>query len=158
MNSPWPDIERAIREALNVPFAVESRASLAGGSVNRAYRIQGKGLACFVKLNDAAHADMFAAEAAGLREIARADCVRVPRPICHGASDDTSWIVLEHLDLATLDEGGMRALGAGLARLHRITADRFGWHPDNTIGLTPQVNAWTDDWIVSGANGGWASS
>ena len=27
-----------------------------------------------------------------------------------------------------------------------MTAPRFGWHRDNTIGATPQSNAWTDDW------------
>jgi fructosamine-3-kinase len=30
---------------------------------------------------------------------------------------------------------------------HRVTAPRFGWHRDNTIGATPQQNAWHDDWV-----------
>ena len=30
---------------------------------------------------------------------------------------------------------------------HRATAPRFGWHRDNTIGATPQQNAWDDDWV-----------
>jgi protein-ribulosamine 3-kinase len=32
--------------------------------------------------------------------------------------------------------------------MHRATSGRFGWHRDNTIGATPQLNAWESDWIV----------
>jgi fructosamine-3-kinase len=39
-------------------------------------------------------------------------------------------------------------LGERLARLHRVTAPRFGWHRDNTIGATPQSNEWTGDWAA----------
>ena len=41
-----------------------------------------------------------------------------------------------------------RRLGEQLAQLHRTTKDRFGWHRDNTIGLTPQHNDWSDDWVA----------
>ena len=34
-----------------------------------------------------------------------------------------------------------------LARMHRITGPRHGWHRDNYIGTMPQKNAWSDDWI-----------
>jgi fructosamine-3-kinase len=38
------------------------------------------------------------------------------------------------------------ALGRAIARLHRTTGDRFGWHRDNFQGMTTQHNGWTDDW------------
>jgi len=38
------------------------------------------------------------------------------------------------------------ALGRAIARLHRRTGDRFGWHRDNFQGMTRQHNAWSDDW------------
>ena len=38
-------------------------------------------------------------------------------------------------------------LGEQLAALHRVGAARFGWHRDNTIGATPQLNSWDDDWV-----------
>jgi fructosamine-3-kinase len=91
---------------------------------------------------------MFAAEAAGLEEIARTRTVRVPRPLCHGAEGEASWIVLEHLELEPAGGEGWRALGRNLARLHRVTADRHGWRLDNTIGATPQVNTPEADWTV----------
>lgn len=91
---------------------------------------------------------MFSAEAAGLDEIGRTKTVRVPRPVCYGACPAASWIVLEHLDLMPADDRGMRALGKRLAQLHRVTGKRYGWHRDNTIGATPQINAWADDWVA----------
>src|ERR1700704_1340702 len=37
-------------------------------------------------------------------------------------------------------------LGRELAALHAVTAPRFGWARDNTIGRTPQLNAASEDW------------
>jgi fructosamine-3-kinase len=42
----------------------------------------------------------------------------------------------------------MGRLGRNLARMHRVTGSRFGWHRDNTIGATPQVNTASEDWIA----------
>jgi fructosamine-3-kinase len=146
--NPWPDIERSLRDALGTPFAVESRTGVGGGCINECFVIRGKGRSYFVKLNAPDKADMFAAEAAGLLEIAATKTVRVPQPLCHGGSPAGSWIVLEHLDLQSASGAGMQALGRDLARLHRVSAPRYGWHRDNTIGATPQVNAWSGDWVA----------
>src|SRR5690606_13368704 len=40
----------------------------------------------------------------------------------------------------------MHALGEGLAQLHRYHRSRYGFGQDNYIGLSPQINQWTDDW------------
>jgi len=39
-------------------------------------------------------------------------------------------------------------LGRQLAALHRVTHTRFGWHRDNTIGSTPQINTQKNDWVT----------
>jgi fructosamine-3-kinase len=145
---PWHDIERSIRAASGASFAVESRAGVGGGCINECFVVRGGGGAWFVKLNAASRADMFAAEAAGLAEIARSATVRVPRPLCHGADDEASWLVLEHLELRPGDDRSLARLGRGLARMHRVTGARYGWHRDNTIGATPQDNTGSDDWIA----------
>ena len=146
--NPWPDIERAIGAACGAPFAIESRNGVGGGCINECHVVRGRGRAFFVKLNAADKAEMFSAEAAGLSEIARAKAVRVPQPVCHGASGTASWIVLEHLALSPADGSAIRALGEDLARLHRAKSPRYGWTRDNTIGATPQPNGWMDDWIA----------
>src|SRR6478672_11645534 len=38
------------------------------------------------------------------------------------------------------------ALGRAMARVHRRTADRFGWHRDNPAGRFDQRNDWCADW------------
>lgn len=146
--SPWPDIGRSIREASGAPFAIESRAVIGGGCINECYVVRGAGRTYFVKLNAPSRADMFAAEAAGLAEIARSQTVRVPRPICHGANGEASWLVLEHLVLSPGDDRSMGRLGRNLARMHRVTGEQHGWHRDNTIGATPQINTASGDWIA----------
>jgi fructosamine-3-kinase len=144
----WKDIELAIREALGAPFAIDSRAGAGGGCINECHVVRGRGRAFFVKLNVPERVEMFAAEAAGLEELRRAAAVRVPQPLCHGACPAASWIVLEHLELAPAHDKAMRALGRNLARLHRVTRDRYGWGRHNTIGSTPQVNTPADDWVA----------
>ena len=72
--------------------------------------------------------------------------MRVPTPIVCGVAGDVAFLALEWLDIG---HGGRdAALGRCLAQLHRTTGPRFGWHRDNTIGTTPQVNAWEADWAT----------
>jgi fructosamine-3-kinase len=145
---PWREIERAIGEATGASFAIESRARVAGGCINECHVVRGGGRAYFVKVNAAQRAQMFAAEAEGLEEIARTGTVRVPAPLCHGVCSRFSWLVLEHLELQPATDRSMRELGRRLARMHRVTAARFGWRRDNAIGSTPQPNAQGEDWIA----------
>lgn len=145
---PWPGIEASIRDAADASFAIESHASVGGGCINECYVVRGAGHAFFVKVNAEDRLTMFEAEAAGLAEIAGSNTVRVPRPVCHGAGGGASWLVLEHLELARATVGAMEELGRRLAAMHRVAAVRFGWHRDNTIGATPQVNTPGADWIA----------
>lgn len=110
--------------------------------------MQGGRLACFVKINRADRAEMFAAEAAGLAAVADTGAVRVPRPVGHGTSHGSSWLALEYIELAAMGSATAAALGRCLARLHGVTADRYGWERDNTIGSTAQLNAPASDWIA----------
>ena len=78
------------------------------------------------------------AEADGLQALGAV--VRVPRILDRGPD----FILLEQLDLKR--NGDWTALARMLATLHRQTGPRFGWHRDNSIGATPQINTWCDDW------------
>ena len=144
--SLWSDIEHAVATATASKFRIESRAPVGGGCINAAFRIVGGGSTYFVKTNAPGAADMFSAEAAGLEEIARSRTARVPQPLCHGSTLEASWLVLEWIDFGGVRHGSGRTLGQALAAMHRVTAPRFGWHRDNTIGATPQNNAQSGDW------------
>ena len=145
---PWRDVERSIREAAGASFTLESRCAVGGGCINECFQVRGGGRTYFVKLNHPEKAEMFSAEAAGLREIARTRTVRVPEAVCHGASHAACWLVLEFLDLQSGGTASMRELGRRLAALHRVTARHYGWTRDNTIGATPQANTPTNDWAT----------
>ena len=143
----WQAIAADISNATGSPFSVSSAEPTGGGSINRAFRLDGGGQRFFVKLNSAGRLGMFDAEQAGLVELAATKTVRVPMPICCGSDTHFSWIVLEHFEFGN-GKGGLAALGPQLALLHRRTAANFGWNRDNTIGSTPQHNEWCGDWII----------
>ncbi|MFN7087610.1 MAG: fructosamine kinase family protein [Burkholderiales bacterium] len=141
----WSDIAAAIRRASGA-FEIEVRAPLAGGCIHDACRIEGGGQRYFVKTNRAECIGMFAAEAAGLEAIAATGALRVPRPVCHDANREASWLVLEYIELER--KGSGRRLGERLAALHRATGERYGWPRFNYIGALPQINTLTADWCA----------
>lgn len=120
---------------------------LSGGDINSAYQLQMADRSWFIKVNRPDLAPMFEAEAAGLKELAGLNAVRVPQVIAHGQSERYSFLVLEHIDLGRLDSQSARLFGEQLATLHRHRQPFFGWHIDNTIGSTRQYNDRHDDWV-----------
>jgi len=139
-------IAEAISQAIARPFVIESCQAVHGGCINDAFHVVGSSDSYFVKTNRASWREMFVAEAEGLQEMAQTETVRVPRVICYGHEEGQAFLVLEHLSLQSLNAKAQGLLGQQLAKLHRTTADYFGWHRDNTIGSTPQINTATDTW------------
>jgi fructosamine-3-kinase len=90
---------------------------------------------------------MFEAEADGLREIGSTQAIRVPEILGCGIENGESFLELERFSFDRATAETEAKLGKQLAKLHRYTAERFGWFRDNTIGPTPQINTWSDDWI-----------
>ena len=89
---------------------------------------------------------MFEAEVDGLEELRKANEIRVPDVMDCGIENGHAYLVLEHLHMQQPSTETARRFGQQLAKLHRHTADRFGWFRDNTIGPTLQKNDWSDDW------------
>jgi protein-ribulosamine 3-kinase len=120
--------------------------NLGGTPLNGTWQLVADRDRFFVKTNALGRLAMLEAEADGLRELARTGVIRVPVPASCGGAGDVAFLALEWLDLS--GRGRDAALGTALAQLHRTTAKAYGWHRDNTIGTTPQDNAWTDDWAA----------
>jgi fructosamine-3-kinase len=102
-----------------------------------------------VKLNQANQVGMFEAEAQGLKQMAATQTIRVPHPICWGVAGNSSYLVLEWLDLGRGSSEAWKSMGRQLAALHQARQPQamgFGWQQNNTIGSTPQINAWTQTW------------
>jgi len=118
-----------------------------GGDINTCVRWETDRGPVFVKLAPAARADMFEAEAEALQELAAARALRVPAVLACSVAGKEAFLALEWIGFGRATEDSEKALGEGLARLHAKRESRFGWHRDNTIGSTPQRNAWCEDWV-----------
>ncbi len=116
---------------------------VSGGDISAAWRLSN----LFLKTGPLSSLEMFAAEADGLRELASANAVRVPEVVGVGECPEGAWIALEWIDMQSPTEDAHRRFGEQLAELHSTTNERYGWHRDNTIGLTPQYNEWSDNWV-----------
>ncbi|MFC1567740.1 fructosamine kinase family protein [Pseudomonadota bacterium] len=143
----WAQISESLQQSAGSGKII-NRHSVSGGSINSAYRIETESNnSFFVKLNRELLLPMFEAEAEGLQELRRPSAIRVPEPICCGAGQGYSWIVTEFITFGRGNTHTQELFGRQFAEIHRQTADRFGWHRDNTIGSTPQINRWDDGWI-----------
>ncbi len=140
-------LAREIAALTGAACASAPERSVAGGSINRCYYWPAAGGPMFVKVGARAARAAFAAEADGLLELREARALRVPRVLATGATDAAAFLALEWIESGPADEACERRLGEGLAALHAVTAPRFGFRRDNTIGRTPQANAWAADWV-----------
>lgn len=141
----WKHVSEQISRSTGSRFSPSSPNSIGGGDINRAFRLSDGDQSYFVKLNDASLLSMFAAEAAGLQELAQSQTIRVPAPICLGQVEDNAFLVLEYIQLSS--GGDYAQAGRQLALLHQTLGARFGWSRDNTIGSTRQHNNLATDWI-----------
>jgi len=120
--------------------------SISGGGINTAYQIKTADQSYFIKLNQPHLLAMFEAEARGMEEMRTLNCVRIPEVICYGQADNYSYIVLEYIELGNLKGQAARLLGQQLAQMHQHTQAFYGWHIDNTIGSTTQLNHREHNW------------
>ena len=142
----WNQIKYDITAVTQLPFAIENRHSIGGGCINSAYQVSDGERTFFVKTNRANLLSMFEAEFAGLNEIYQTNTIRVPQPICCGSDKNTSYLVMEYLELNGSNSASAEKLGQNLAAMHRVTSTHYGWTRTNTIGSTTQLNAQMNDW------------
>ncbi len=144
----WDRIAERISEVTGEPFKIANRRAVGGGCINQSTSITDGKRTYFVKTNDASESEMFAAEAEGVREMWETQTIRVPKPVCWGTADSSAYIVFDWLELG--GRGGSQVweeMGRQLAAMHRHSGrGQFGWHRNNTIGATPQINTWMSDW------------
>lgn len=143
----WLSITQQLRDA-GIPLRRTAiPRPVSGGDISAAWNLEIDGGEIFLKTGLASQSDMFTAEAEGLSELALANAVRVPAVLAIGQHADTAFLALEWLSFDRPGTESERLLGEQLALMHRTVKDRFGWHRDNTIGLTPQHNNWSVNWV-----------
>lgn len=146
-NSDWQTIAIQIELTTNRSFSIINARPVSGGCINSAYLLQGKDNSYFIKINQAQMISMFEAEFSGLKEIEQTHTIKVPQPILSGIFKNNSFLVLESIILKPGSQQSDKQLGHQLAALHQLKQPFFGWHIDNTIGSTEQINHSSNNWL-----------
>jgi fructosamine-3-kinase len=143
------EVAAALGAAVGHPVEIHSREPLGGGSINDVALLRTSAGPFVLKSSRrSGAAAMLRAEAAGLEALAASGTpLAVPRTVVvHG--DPEPFLVLEYLDASPRANAFDDLVGAGLAALHRATAEQFGFSHDNFCGATPQPNPWTGSWVA----------
>jgi fructosamine-3-kinase len=94
-----------------------------GGDISAAWRVKANDHSVFLKTGSKDSYDMFVAEAEGLRELAQADALRVPKVLGCVQSASESLLALEWIDFDLPRPDTERLLGQRLAKQHRYCGD-----------------------------------
>lgn len=144
----WTKIDAHITEVTGNKFQGTEKRSVSGGCINQGYAISNGQHTYFAKLNQASQITMFEAEALGLQQMYDTATIRVPKPLCWGIAENSCYLVLEWLNMEGGSTNSWEKMGHNLAAMHKATSKQgFGWDMNNTIGSTPQINTWTDNWV-----------
>lgn len=141
----WQSLGNSLARQLQLPPGEVRVASMTGGGINQACRLELGKNRFFVKLNRAALLPMFNAEKAGLDAIRRSHTLRVPEVWMTGLEGNYAFIVMEFIELG--EQSDTDRFAVALAAMHNNFHAQFGFHGDNTIGSTTQVNTFNDDWV-----------
>ena len=141
-------IQRYLTEGAGRSVQVLDQTPMSGGCIHHTSRLSTNlGDSLFLKWSSEPGEEPFAAEADGLRALAGSGGPTVPEVIGYTAPAETpSWLLLEFVYHGRPATDYWESLGEGLADLHRIRPEPYGWDRPNYIGSLPQVNDVTDDW------------
>lgn len=143
----WTSIAEQLKAAGITLSKRNSPQPVSGGDISDAWRLTTKDGDIFLKSGPLQAREQFVAEAEGLREIAATKTVRVPAVLTTGEVDDGVFLALEWIHFVPANAKVEAQLGERLALMHEYTHRSFGWYRDNTIGLTPQHNTRSDNWV-----------
>ena len=144
----WTQICERLSATLGNNYTYQHHKSVAGGCINRSYRLETNRGCFFVKTNSAKSLDLFKAETKGLEAIRNSKSVRCPHFLYYGIVKGNSVLVLEYISMKKGNDYGMQLLGQQLALMHQTTQDYFGLAIDNHIGETPQPNTPDNNWVT----------
>jgi protein-ribulosamine 3-kinase len=129
-----------------------SAETVGGGCIHNTVKLKTSAGLFFLKWNASSQPGMFSGEADGLARISATDTVRVPQVHFYGDRklDDTpGFILLEWIEPSS-KYSDPAVLGEKLAELHRTKSrnNAYGLDINNFIGILPQQNSWSEDWVA----------
>ena len=145
-------LEAALERALGRPrVTVTDATAVSGGCIHEARRLTTSEGEFFAKWSAGCPPDIFIREAQGLEALRSAESgVAIPRVIAASepAGEDPAFLIMEYL--APADRGILpddEKLGRGLAAIHRLGAEKFGFDSPTYCGRTRQDNRRRSSWL-----------
>lgn len=139
-------LQQQFSRFINKDFRIDESRQVFGGDINTTYMITANGSRYFIKCNHEAAPDMFEKEYNGLQLLKNKSTLHIPEPFLYGQFNNTSYLVMECLEEASFTLAIWKALGEGLAGMHKQTQPQFGLNEDNYIGSLPQSNHLSNTW------------
>lgn len=145
--------DKVVKKVYGQSAGLQWSEPVAGGDINEAcHLLLEDGTEAFLKLNEGAPDNFFAAEAHGLKAMGEAGA-KVPIVLALGKLEGTGYLLLEYVR-----KGGRKSnygvlLGQMLGKMHQADTSgftghgSFGFYENNYIGTTPQVNTPKADWL-----------
>lgn len=133
-----------IENALGNKIELKQAKGVTGGDIHQAWWLQTNQGEFFLKTNHPKAEALFASEALALAKIQATQTIRTPNVISYGCTQHQAWLLMEYIEMHP--QGNDALSGQQLAQMHRHSHTQHGWHEDNFIGHTPQLNAWQDNW------------
>jgi fructosamine-3-kinase len=121
--------------------------SISGGSINRVTYVETDRNKYILKAHTNMPENFFIQEALGLSALSCS--VRVPK-VYHYQFDESTGeasLWLEWISVGLRCEQAEEELGRKLGQLHQSSYTSFGFIEDNYLGIFPQFNAWSDNWV-----------
>lgn len=149
----FPSVASAVESLYPGDSILSRSAGGGGGCINSASILVLKsGRFLFMKENAQAPEDMFPCEAEGLSFLKKNYPLEIPRPLALGKEGRNSFLILENIDSGTRSADFWTTFGHSLAEMHlKGRSETYGFHQDNYIGATRQVNTpmarWTDFFV-----------
>ncbi|MEM9673627.1 MAG: fructosamine kinase family protein, partial [Bacteroidota bacterium] len=141
--------EAKLTEVLGKSTYVDSTALISGGCINHSMKLETNVGSFFLKQNQAGPSDLFLREAESLTTLRKA-AIRLKIPEVYVATtidtDQSGILILEFLTIESSNASFEEQLGQGLAELHQVTRNDYGFYHDNYCGATLQNNQWSNDW------------
>ena len=122
--------------------------AVAGGSINKTYKIATTNKFFFCKINSATKfPQLFQKEEAGLQQIKDQHCIKTPAIISNLIENDEQILILEWIDEGEKTISFWKRFGEQLAQLHHSTNNYFGLNENNYMGAVPQLNHQQNSWV-----------
>ena len=142
-------LENELKKILGNNIKIINSHSISGGCINDTFQIElNDKQKYFVKKNNSNITNLFRAELEGLNSLRKSECITIPKPLTFIDNGNFQFLILEYIETENKKIKFWDDFGKKLALLHRDSkSDNFGFHIDNHIGLTDQINTRTNSWI-----------